>query len=86
MCPLTQKSTYFRILQHIQVHEGAISKYFKPGPLAYALQGLVVRGIERLQTIGTIVSVIYSERVVLIVPLVKMKMDAFEYAETTKLQ
>lgn len=44
---------------HIQVPEGTILKYLKI--LAYILQELVVKEIERLQAAGSIVSATYSE-------------------------
>ena len=56
---------------HIHEPESSTPRYFKPRPLAYSLQGPVVREIERLQEVGSIVPVSHSEWSVPIVPIVK---------------
>ena len=57
---------------HIQVPEGAISRYFKPRSLAKTLQGPVAREIERLQTTGTIDPMTHSLWAAIVVLIVKM--------------
>ena len=60
---------------HIQVPEGVIPRYSKPKPLVCALQGPVIKKIEWLQAVGTIVPVTHFEWAAHIV-----SMEAFEYA------
>ena len=47
--------TMKRVKAYIQVPEDMIPRYFKPRPLAYALQETVVRETEWQQATGTIV-------------------------------
>ena len=56
---------------HINVPDNATPKYYKPRPLAYALQEPVAKELERLQEVGSIVPVTYSEWAAPIVPIVK---------------
>ena len=62
---------YESVEVHLHVAESATPRCFKPRPLAYALQGPVVREIEWLQELISLVSVTHSAWAASIVPIVK---------------